>query len=278
MAALRVQERREALLAQAQASPATLARLLSASGKGAAAWLVAIPSQPELRLDADLFQLAVASLLGLPIPLDLPATCLCGQHVDPQGVHFLTCKHEAGPILQHDHLVSLYALLGHAAGIVVEREVLHRLHTNGRLDVVLSAAGPHGADITLDVQVVCPTAPSHLLAAREPLGAAAVGEHGKRVKYEAPCLEVGMRFCPAVFEVYGSMGATSLKLFDDVLARVPSSSFSPPNWAASSPRTYWRQRFSVLLQRYNAYIIKRLAFACRRRALPPQPRPLSLLV
>ncbi len=162
-------------------------------------------------------------------------------------------------------MVELYAQLGHAAGIVVEREVCHRLHSNGRLDFSLSAFGQHGADVGGDVKIVCPTAPTHLRTARTPLGCAVAGEAQKVGKYAAQCEAVGMEFAPAVFEVFGSQGPDSAKLFDRLVDRVALSSFTPPNWAAASPRAFWRQRFAVLLQRYNGYIIQRLAFACRRK-------------
>ncbi len=74
-----------------------------------------------------------------------------------------------------------------------------------------------------------------------------------------------MEFAPAVFESFGPQGPASLKLFDKLVARVPRSSFKPPNWAATTPRAFWRQCFAVRLQHYNAYIIQRLAFACRRK-------------
>jgi hypothetical protein len=265
MAAIRVAERREALLALAAADPSRLARLHSASGKGAAAWLTAIPTSVPLQLAPDLFCIAVCLLLGLPLPVDMPAKCLCGHVVDRLGVHLLTCKHEGGPILRHDKLVELFEQLGHAAGIVVEREVCHRLHTNGRLDFVLSSFAQHGADCGGDVKIVCPTAPTHLRAARTPLGVALEGEGQKEKKYGAACRAVGMEFSPAVFEVYGSQGPVSQQLFERLLDRVSRRPFVSPNWAAASPRAFWRQRFAVLLQRYNGHIIQRLAFACRRK-------------
>jgi hypothetical protein len=263
MASVFVEKRADALFLSA--SPAGLARLHSASGKGAASWLCAIPSVPELFLPSSHFVVAVSLLLGLPVCSE--ASCLCGNVADPLGVHFLTCKHLGGPISRHDRMVNEFCRLIRAAGVVVEKEALHYLDDGSRLDFVAHSMGERSSHLVGDMKVVCPVVPSRILASsREPLSTALAGEKQKVKKYGAACAAKGMSFTPVVFECFGSASPAAEKLISRLIAKaVGEGSWEAPNWAASSPAPYWWQRLSVALQRYNAQMILRLSAATRAR-------------
>jgi hypothetical protein len=79
-----------------RASYTSLARLHSYSGQGASAWLTAIPSTPALRLNNTCFSVAIAYLLGLPLPIAMPRFCVCGKVADSLGCHFAVCKSLGG--------------------------------------------------------------------------------------------------------------------------------------------------------------------------------------
>src|SRR6056300_1150085 len=74
-----------------RASPTTVARLLSARAKCAAAWLMAVPSDPLLVLSAGACTAAVRHRLGFP-PLDkMPSHCSCGARI--VVLAFCSCAH-----------------------------------------------------------------------------------------------------------------------------------------------------------------------------------------
>ncbi len=189
----------------ASGSLLTQARLLCGSAKGASAWLSAIPSTPELRMSNTAFCVSVASLLGAPLPLALPARCVCGEVVDKLGLHLATCRHEGGAILRHDRMVDLLQQLSHAAGVPSVKEACHWVEDNTRLDLVLVGFGPGGRDVALDVKIVHPLAAGAIRGGSStvPLATAAAGEKQKARDFTAVCAAAGMDFSPMVWEALG---------------------------------------------------------------------------
>ena len=75
------------------------ARLRSIQGKGAGAWLNAIPSSSKLALVSRDFHLAACLRLGLAMPFNgcIPQ-CDCGSYLDGSGYHLMSCKWGGGPV------------------------------------------------------------------------------------------------------------------------------------------------------------------------------------
>jgi len=135
-----------------------------------------------------------------------------------------------------------------------------------RTDITVYAFQPDGSDLSVDVAVVNPAADSYL-PARDvvPLSAAVWKANAKTQKYQA--ILGGSSFCPAVWEAYGAVGESAQSLVVKSCARLSQEddTFSPPNWAASSPSSYWWQRLSVALQRSNARKMRDLLSAAARK-------------
>ncbi|XP_062516214.1 uncharacterized protein LOC134191608 [Corticium candelabrum] len=86
------------------------ARLRSVSGKGAGAFLQAIPTSNELALKPGEFRLAACLRLGLHLHFqEMQDKCDCGTHFDSFGYDLMTCKHEGGPVWAHDSIVSSWS-------------------------------------------------------------------------------------------------------------------------------------------------------------------------
>ena len=84
-----------------------LARLRSVSGKGAGAWLQAVPTIDELALNPCEFRIAVCLRLGLPLPFcQWITTCDCKASLDDLGFHLLTCKKGGELVWAHDSVVA----------------------------------------------------------------------------------------------------------------------------------------------------------------------------
>ena len=86
------------------------ARLRSSQGRGAGAWLQAIPSTENYSLKSTEFKIASYLRMGLPLPSsDCVRNCDCGVKLDSLGYHLLTCKFGGGPVWQHNSLVSTWS-------------------------------------------------------------------------------------------------------------------------------------------------------------------------
>src|SRR3546814_3011499 len=75
------------------------ARLDSASGKEAAAWVTALPKHYSSKVESRTFRTMVSYRLGLPLPGITHAQCTCRPngknrgHIDPEGYHLTAgCK------------------------------------------------------------------------------------------------------------------------------------------------------------------------------------------
>ena len=197
------------------------ARLRSARGGPASAWLGAVGAAATTRLGDDAFRLAgrlragLGSALAFAVP---PCRCRNGNSALPD--HPLICQRLAKLIqLRHDILVSTWRLIISKAGCSSSAEPRYAaLRAAGgaapgakRGDLVASLPG--GRVIVGDVVVAHPLAPSHLRAAAERSGAtAATAADGKRERLGAVCEGAGYEFVPLAHESYGRLGRGALSL------------------------------------------------------------------
>ena len=94
-------------------------RLRSIQGRGAGAWLDAIPSSKKLALKPREFQLATFSRLGFLVDSSKwIQKCDCRKQLNSEGYHLLTCKTEGGPVWTHNTIVNVWS------------ECLSQLHIN----------------------------------------------------------------------------------------------------------------------------------------------------
>ena len=83
--------------------PGDADRLRSLGGKGAGAWLTAIPESTNFTFQQYEYCLARLLRLGLQSPaVSWIKKCECGAVLDDKGYHLLTCKKGGGPVWSHD--------------------------------------------------------------------------------------------------------------------------------------------------------------------------------
>ena len=231
---------------------AVAARLLSASGAGASAWLTCLPSSRETRLSDDDFPLVVRHLLGLPPSEAITSlTCTCGEALAGHPDHFQWCKKFGKAAhYRHDTVVQRLAQLSRATDnrTHVEPYSLQKEHS-ARPDMSISNAS---GTALVDVAVSHPGSPSFLPRAKTQGGVAAIREAAKIAKYKDMATAEKAVFHAFVLESHGllSPGATN---FLKVLSRQAASQHisTAPAFLKNA-----RSTISIALQIGNARIAK----------------------
>ena len=234
------------------------ARHRSTKGKGAGAWLNAIPTSEVLALNSYEYRLASLLRLGLPIPLsDWMTTCNCGASLDSSGYHLLTCKTGGGPVWSHESLASVWSDCLRELHIHHRREPRHRYaNSNDRPDIV-AFDSDSGCNVDLDIALAHPWSSDIFPRSSETDDAAAERrEERKKSKYEKECLPGGtaVSLIPLVMEHFGRWGVMG-RNFLQKLAKKSCDEIGRPN--AAEFLDFWRKRFSLQLQKCNAKVILR---------------------
>ena len=97
----------------------------------------------------------------------------------------------------------------------------------------------------IDVSIRNTIAPSAFDSHGRPKAVTLQAERDKRAKHGQYVESMHCNFCPFIIESFGHMGPQATTLFNKLVREIPLDSFSPPNWAASSPADYWAQRLSA---------------------------------
>ena len=232
----------------------TQARLRSAAGPDAGAWLDAIPASRHLSFTNVEFQTAVSLRLGLSIPVlrSLPC-CTCSTTWDEAGYHALTCRKDGGQTRRHDHIQHTWLSLLRSVNFHCELEELGDFGDFKRPDISIYDY-QDGKKLLLDVSIIHPQRPSCLPQSHSTNGAAAIlRDTEKSTKYRAEAISLGYLFEPLTFEVFGRWSPVAVDFFNKIVRR-PSIEFLDDRPAAAR---YWRRRFAVCLQRLNAQILLR---------------------
>ena len=186
------------------------ARLRSLQGKGAGAWLEAVPSSQKLALKPSEFRLASFLRLGHSMPFSsLINNCNCGRPVDDSGYHLLTCKTGGGPVWTHNSIVSVWSDCLKSLKIHHKKEPRNRFtNTDDRPDITCFNCGS-GSSVELDVAMAHPWSSDIFPTSAITDGAAARRrEKRKEDKYQHERLPAGdfLSFVPLVFEHFGRWG------------------------------------------------------------------------
>ena len=165
-------------------NPKDRARLLSASGTGAGAWLLAPPGARDLSITSSAFITAVCRLLGLPLPAMIRAlgvqrmtnpdashlVCTlggCGRDIDVTGDHIIQCTHHAARSVRHRTIVDKLEPYLVEAGFHVTREdasvypVRPRDDGVRKMDLVARDARHGEHNLCIDVSIVDATIDSN---------------------------------------------------------------------------------------------------------------------
>jgi hypothetical protein len=161
--------------------------------------------------------------------------------------------------------------LARAAGhSVSETQHLAHIHPGGsasKPDINIHTRLRNGPNNYVDVTFPYPLAPSSAARIRHPLQCAEKSAKDKVAKHGKAVEDIGGRFWPFVVESFGSFGKEAQELFNLLVDEIAQGDFVPPNWAAPSPRAYWKQAFSVALFAGHAESMKLL----RQRAVNKCP-------
>ena len=84
------------------------------------------------------------------------STCDCGQQIDGDGFHLLTCKWGGGPVWEHDTIVPCWSDCHQELGIHHRKEPRDRyMNSNNRPDIVVYNT-EQGTTTDLDVSLAHP--------------------------------------------------------------------------------------------------------------------------
>ena len=234
------------------------ARLRSLHGKGAGSWLDVIPSSDKHALKANEFSIASYLRLGLPLPFtDWVNVCDCGRDIYPQGYHLLVCKYGGGPVWAHNSILHGWSECMSDLHIPHEKEP-RNLYTNSedRPDVIFFDSET-GQNLDMDVSLAHPWSQDTLKrASREDGFAARTREEKKMNKYAREILSGGTssKCVPLVFEHFGRWGLQA-DIFLHRLSKQCSFTNEDPFCNDVQFKSFWRKRFSMILQRCNARVI-----------------------
>lgn len=229
--------------------PIDRARLLASSTKSSSKWLQAVPSHRlGLLLDNDAARIAVALRLGNKVCEVHP--CICGEMVDPKGIHGLSCSKMKGRYATHAEVNKIFSMAFSAAGFPNSLEPYGLSRRDGkRPDGLTSYPWSQGKSLIWDVTVVDTTAPSYVHMTSVDAGAAAdQAERGKHNNYID--LKSQYLFTPLAFESLGSIGPET-QLFLKKLGKLMKKHSGEPR-----SLDFLLQRISIAIQRGNALNIR----------------------
>jgi len=231
------------------------ARLLSVSGRGAGAWLGAIPSEAlGYVLTPAEFTVLIKWWCGMDVFGSVFACPGCGAAMDKAGYHALTCRRMGGFGVRHNALRELFLHFLSQADIPAEREAPSLLPgTAARPADIFVPNFAGNKPACLDFAVTHTLQPNILQCASVCGGAAAAQYEVavKENKFGAQCEAAGLILVPMVVEVFGRWGERAQEGFA-LVAKACASRASEKVRAAGG---HIRRSLSVGLQRLNARIL-----------------------
>ena len=191
------------------------AHLRSSKGKGAGAWLNAIPTLEVFALSSCEFRLASFLRLGLPMSLsNWTTTCNCGADIDDSGYHLLTCKTGGGPVWSHESISSIWSDCFRMLRIHHRREPRNRYTTTDNRPDIIFFDSDTGYNIDLDISLAHPWS-SDIFPTSAGVDRAAADRRAdrKRPKYNKQQLPGGsiVSAIPLVMEHFGAWGFDAWK-------------------------------------------------------------------
>ena len=174
-------------------SKLSAARLHSLQGRGAGAWIDAIPSCGKLSMKPSEYRLATYIRLGMSMPFrSLIATCECGRSLDSEGFHLLTCKHGGGPVRMHNAVVAGWSDCFRDLDLHHKLEPRDRyVNTEDRPDITVFDT-QSGSTVELDISMAHPHSCDYIITrAAKQEGAAAEYREKKKTKYDKERLANG---------------------------------------------------------------------------------------
>ena len=221
-------------------------RLLATATIESGAWLHALPNTSlGLRLDDASLRIAVGLRLGT-------AVCAahqcqhCGEDVNNQGTHGLSCRRSEGRHHRHAAVNSTIKIAFETAKIPARLEPVSLSRSDGkRPDGATVMPWSHGQLLVWDA--TCPDTMAHSYRSLACSGAgkvAAAAEHRKLSKYAH--LGQAYQFMPVAIETLGAYGPKTASFIKELGRRVAQES------GDHQALSFLKQRLSTAIQRGNA--------------------------
>ena len=229
-----------------------LARVRSCRSSESGAFLSAVPNEKfKTKMISSHFRVAVELRLGILHCVGRRCAFGCGAVLDANGAHATSCKASGMAKVRHDHVKETLGNVMRQAGMNVKFEPSNLIDNNGRLkpaDVSVSGLSSSGIFTSIDVTVVCPTCPAHLIAGQTKGLVAQTASNNKVTKY----LAHNHRVKGAAMEVYGTMCRTFTWICKRIVSKYTSVHLDIDRFSEKVQTTYVLQVLSVALQNGNA--------------------------
>lgn len=221
------------------------ARLLALQEIESGAWLQALPSSAlGTLLDDSSFRISIAIRMGQPVCVS--HTCICGENVNIDGLHGLSCRKSAGRISRHSCLNDLIKRALSSIDVPSVLEPVGMFRSDGkRADGMSLIPWRRGRPLVWDASCSDTLATSYLdFSCKKSGETARLSENAKRKKY----MEISKNyfFVPFCVETFGPWGNEAKDFVKELGAKLLIKS----NEKKST--SYLRQRIGLAIQRGNA--------------------------
>ena len=224
------------------------ARLLAVSSESSSDWLHAIPMS-TLGLKLDPMTLKISCALRLGSTLCHPHKCICGENVEPNGHHGLSCQNQMGKWSRHNEINDLLkrALVQAKIPAVREPHGLSRKDGN-RPDGLTLTSWKHGKCMIWDATVANTVCQSYVFKCSKNPGAGAEIREKEKISHYKD-LSNNYCFVPVGVESFGSWGTEGRKLVKAIGRKVMEVT------GEKRSTFFLFQRISMAIQRGNASMI-----------------------
>ena len=190
--------------------------------------------------------------------MHIPSFCKCKEAIDLAGNHLFSCKRLCSIFTKkHDFLLQEFVSLSNCAGIKTQKNHIQnfrqlREDDHRRTDLLFYGLGENGTRLYTDISIGHPCCRSYVNKACDTPGYTTnlINERKNR-KYDEACREIGARFLPLAFEVFGRTSDEVMTLLKDLVQRSSEISQIPFPHLLS----YWKRRLSTTLQKGNSLFI-----------------------
>ena len=249
---------------------------------GAGAWLTAPPSEEILKVDPQLFKIALQRRLRQKVQSIDTFCVMCGSTMDSYGDHAITCQCRGDRTLRHNAVRNVVYLSARDGNMSPEREKPNLLPARPLGDVwdtdtlsvqqgrrrrrpadVYLPRGLSGSPVALDFAATSGMQPSLLRQSADEPSAVIVAYEDRKREFrpegepdttEALCTQQGFTFAPMVLEAHdGGMSKQFRKVVDSIAEQTAAVTGFRRDFCS----LLIAQRISISLQRENARAILR---------------------
>ena len=218
-------------------------------------------------MNDETLRISVSLLVGLNVCLT--HQCRCGETVQSDGLHPLSCRFSAGRFPQHSAINNIMKRSHDTAGLhsILEPVGLDR-NDGGKPDGKTSLPFKGGKALAWDATCTDLFSNSNLCSTiLKPGSASSATEHLKRRKYSQ--LVADFEFVPVAVETSGIIGSAGCSLLTDISRRISRSTNDPRQMS------YIFQRIYVAIIRCNVLaehigLVVRMSIWDRGRRFEPQ--------